>query len=86
MRPRSVKIRAYFCTCLSLRNPAKDATMTAIDLIRDPVARARAQLNAHLMLLRTELGDAEDSARITEIEGEIEQAQRQLESLDMCFA
>lgn len=60
--------------------------MIAIDLIRDPVARTRAQLNAHLMLLRTELGDAEDPGRIAEIEGEIEQAQGQLESLDMCFA
>jgi hypothetical protein len=59
--------------------------MTAIDAIRDPVARTRAQCSRDLMQLRMALDETSDPQEIAEIEHDIEQVQGRLDSLNMCF-
>lgn len=59
--------------------------MTAIDAIRDPVLRTRAQCNRELMQLRVALDETSDPEEIAEIEQDIERVQDSLDSLNMCF-
>jgi hypothetical protein len=71
--------------CQTIRNPRENAPMTAIDAIRDPVARTRAQCSRDLMHLRMALDEASDPQDIAEIENDIDQVQGRLDSLTMCF-
>ena len=46
--------------------------MQSIDQIRDPVARARAQMSAEILQIRLHLSEAEDAEEIAELEADLD--------------
>lgn len=59
--------------------------MQSIDQIRDPVARARAQMSAEILQIRLHLSEAEDAEEIAELEADLDRVESHVASLNMCF-